>query len=103
MSTTKFLSGALAGLATGVMVGLLVAPDSGEETRKKIRYTAGNWRYRISRIVGKGSDDLAELKRVFEHEVTGLKEDVRERILHLIDESKSSYDKFKSEVSQQNS
>jgi len=98
MSTTKFLSGALAGLATGVLVGLLVAPDSGEETRKKIRYTAGNLRYRLGRLVGKGSDDLAELKRVFEHEVTGLKEDVRERILRLIDESKNSYDKFKNEV-----
>lgn len=98
MSTTKFLSGALAGLATGVLVGLLVAPDSGEETRKKIRYTAGNLRYRFGRLVGKGSDDLAELKRVFEHEVTGLKDDVRERILRLIDESKNSYDKFKNEV-----
>jgi len=98
MSTTKFLSGALAGLATGVLVGLLVAPDSGEETRKKIRYTTGNLRNKFGRIVGKGSRDLTELKKVFEHEVTGLKDDVRERILRLIDESRSSYDNFKSEV-----
>ncbi|SEM39192.1 Gas vesicle protein [Chitinophaga rupis] len=98
MSTTKFLSGALAGLATGVLVGLLIAPDSGEETRKKIRYKTSNLRNKFGRIVGKGSKDLAELKKVFEHEVTGLKDDVRERILRLIDESRTSYDDFKSEV-----
>jgi gas vesicle protein len=103
MSTTKFLSGVLAGVATGVVVGLLCAPDSGTETRRKIRYTAGNWRYRLSRLLGKGSDNLAELKHVFEHEVTGLKEDVRERVLKLIDESKNSYDKFKKEALSQNS
>jgi gas vesicle protein len=80
-----------------------MAPDSGEETRRKIRYTAGNWRYRISRLLGKGSDNLSELKHVFEHEVTGMKEDVRERVLKLIDESKNSYDKFKKEALSQNS
>jgi len=103
MSTTNFLSGVLAGVAAGVVVGLLCAPDSGEETRRKIRYTAGNWRYRISRLLGKGSDNLAELRHVFEHEVTGLKDDVRERVLKLIDESKTSYDKFRREALSQNS
>ncbi|GAA0552527.1 YtxH domain-containing protein [Chitinophaga japonensis] len=103
MSTTNFLSGVLAGVAAGVVVGLLCAPDSGEETRRKIRYTAGNWRYRIGRLLGKGSDNLAELRHVFEHEVTGLKEDVRERVLKLIDESKTSYDKFRKEALSQNS
>ena len=98
MSTTKFLSGVLAGVAAGVVVGLLCAPESGEETRRRIRSSAGNWRYRIARLVGRGSDNLAELKHVFEHEVTGLKDDVRERVLKLIDESKHSYDKFKKEA-----
>jgi len=103
MSTTKFLSGVLAGVAAGVVVGLLCAPDSGDETRRKIRYTAGNWRYRLSRLLGRGSDNLAELKHVFEHEVTGMKDDVRERVLRLIDESRNSYDKFKKEALSQNS
>jgi gas vesicle protein len=103
MSTTKFLSGVLAGVAAGVVVGLLCAPDSGPETRRRIRYTAGNLRYRLSRLLGRGSDNLAELKHVFQHEVTGLKDDVKERVLRLIDESKNSYDKFKQEALSQNS
>ncbi|WP_143307294.1 YtxH domain-containing protein [Chitinophaga vietnamensis] len=98
MSTTKFLAGALAGLTTGVVIGLLTAPDSGEGTRKKIKHTAEGWRYKINKLVGKGSDDLAELKKVFEHEVTGLKDDVRERVLKLIDESQNSYNRFKKEA-----
>ena len=97
--STKFLSGALAGIAAGVLVGMLVAPESGEETRKKIRNTAGSLRYKAGRLVGKGTKDLAELKRIFEHEVTGLKDDVRKRILTLIDESKNSYDDFKDTLS----
>ncbi len=96
--STKFLSGALAGMAAGVLVGMLVAPDTGDNTRKRIRYTAGNWRHKVGRLVGKGTTDLAELKRIIEHEVTGLKDDVRERILRIIEESKSSYDNFKKEA-----
>lgn len=98
MSTTKFLSGVLAGVAAGVIVGILCAPGSGEDTRRRIRSTAGGLRYRISRLLGRGSDNLAELKHVFENEVTGLKDDVKERVLKLIDESRNSYDKFKREA-----
>lgn len=98
MSSTKFVAGAVAGIAAGVLIGLLVAPDSGEETRKKIKNTAENWRYRISRLLGRGADNLTELRHIFEHETTGMKEDVRERVLRLIDESRNSYDKFKKEA-----
>lgn len=88
----------MAGIATGVLIGLLCAPDSGEETRKKIKNTAENWRYRISRLLGRGADNLTELRHIFEHEATGIKDDVRERVLRLIDESRNSYDKFKKEA-----
>ncbi|MET6996136.1 YtxH domain-containing protein [Chitinophaga defluvii] len=98
MSTTKFLAGAIAGLTTGIVIGMLTAPDSGEETRKKIRHTADNWRHRLNKLVGKGADDLSELKHVFENEVTGLKDDVRERVLRLIEESQGTYNKFKNEA-----
>jgi gas vesicle protein len=36
MSSTKFLLGALLGAAVGVQIGILVAPDKGENTRKKL-------------------------------------------------------------------
>ena len=36
MSTSKVLLGVVVGLAAGAMAGILMAPDSGSETRKKI-------------------------------------------------------------------
>jgi gas vesicle protein len=98
MSTAKILCGALAGVATGLAIGILTAPDSGEETRKKIKKGAHQFQSRIKKILGKGADGLSELKYIFENEATGLKDDVRERILTLIDESLESYGKFKKEV-----
>lgn len=36
MSTAKVVSGILAGLAVGTILGILFAPDKGSETRNKI-------------------------------------------------------------------
>jgi gas vesicle protein len=98
MSTAKLLFGALVGVATGLAIGILNAPDSGAETKKKIRRSAHHLQGRISKILGKGADGLSELKYIFEHETTGLKDDVRERIMTLINESMEHYSKFKKEV-----
>lgn len=98
MSTAKLLCGALAGVATGLVLGVLNAPDSGAETKKKIKRSAHHFQGRISRILGKGVDGLSELKYIFENEATGLKDDARERIMTLINESIAHYSKFKKEV-----
>lgn len=37
MSTGKIVLGVLAGIAAGTLIGVLVAPDKGTETRRKIR------------------------------------------------------------------
>ncbi|HLA54485.1 MAG TPA: YtxH domain-containing protein [Flavobacterium sp.] len=43
MSTGKILLGALAGVAIGAVVGVLLAPDKGSETRKKIARKGGEY------------------------------------------------------------
>ena len=37
MSTGKIVLGVLAGIAAGTLIGVLIAPDKGTETRRKIR------------------------------------------------------------------
>ena len=37
MNTEKLVLGTLAGLAAGAILGILMAPDKGSETRRKIR------------------------------------------------------------------
>jgi gas vesicle protein len=98
MSVQKIVIGTLSGVLAGLAVGLLVAPATGSETRKKISDSADQLRKKIRSIRGSASDELNELQNIFEHEVDGLKDDVRERILKLIEASKMSYTNVKDEV-----
>ena len=95
MSIQRVFIGALSGLLAGITIGLLVAPAKGSETRAKIVDSADNLRKKIKRIGGTATD---ELKEVFEFEIDGLKDDVRERVLKLIETSKASYNHIKQEA-----
>lgn len=98
MSAQKILIGTLSGLVAGVAIGLLVAPDKGSETRAKIADTASSLKKKLKRLRGAAMDDLDELKDVFEHEVSGLRDDVRERVLALINTAKGNGKDLKNQV-----
>ena len=98
MSIQRVFIGVLSGLLAGITIGLLVAPAKGSETRAKIVDSADNLRKKIKRIGGTATDELDELKEVFECEIDGLKDDVRERVLKLIETSKASYNHIKQEA-----
>ena len=98
MSAQKILIGTLSGLVAGVAIGLLVAPDKGSETRAKIADTAHSLKKKLQKLRGATVDELDELKEVFEHEVSGFKDDVRERVLNLINTAKSAGNHVKNQV-----
>ncbi len=83
---------------SGIVIGILIAPAKGSETRKKLTDTADNLRDKIRRLRGTTNEELEELHKVFEHEVAGLREDMREKVLRLIEVSKKSYNNIKSEA-----
>jgi gas vesicle protein len=64
MSTkSKVLLGILGAAAAGVVIGLLIAPEKGSDTRKKIKQTAGDWADNLSGLWQKGrkaAEDFAE-------------------------------------------
>jgi len=60
MSTSKVLLGFLAGAAAGALAGVLLAPDKGSATRKK--------------ITGKAGDITDSIKSSFNDFIDGLKE-----------------------------
>ncbi len=98
MSVEKIVIGTLAGVLAGVAVGLLVAPAKGSETRKKIAESTDKLRNKLRNIRGTAADELNELQEIFENEVSGLKDDVRSKILKLIEASKVSYNSVKDEA-----
>ena len=83
---------------SGIIIGILIAPAKGTETRKKLSDTVDNMKDKFKKLRGTTHEELDELQRVFEHEVTGLGEDVRAKVLHLIEVSKKSYNNIRSEA-----
>lgn len=90
----KFLTGALVGLA----VGLLVAPKAGEDTREDIADTADKWKRKWDKMVGNAGMELDDLKKILGSEISGLKDDVRSRLLTILEESKSTANSLKNGI-----
>ena len=63
MSTgTKVTLGILGAIAAGVCIGLLIAPDKGSETRKKIADTASDWTEKLKNVFNDGREEYENLK-----------------------------------------
>jgi gas vesicle protein len=98
MSAQKILIGALSGLVAGVAIGVLVAPAEGSETRQRISDTAESWKKKLRQLRGVTADELDELKDIFERETDGLREDVRSRVLALINAAKEKGNHIKEQA-----
>jgi len=59
---TKVLLGILGAAAAGVVVGLLIAPEKGSETRKRLASTAGDWADQVGGLFKNGRNEYENLK-----------------------------------------
>ena len=80
---TKVLLGIVGAAAAGVVIGLLIAPDKGSETRKRIAKTTGDWADQVSGFFKNGREEFENLKdkarnmkSAAEQRVSNLKEDL---------------------------
>lgn len=62
MSNKSTLAIALAALAAGAALGVLLAPASGAETRKKLMRKGGELKDRLASMLEEGEELVAELK-----------------------------------------
>jgi len=76
----------MAGAIIGLVTGLLIAPKRGEELREDIADTAEKWTDKFNRMVGKTGAQLEDLKNLLGREIDGLSDDVRHRIMTILDE-----------------
>jgi gas vesicle protein len=98
MSLQKIIVAATAGLVAGAVIGVLTAPASGKETRQNIANSADDLKKKLKKLRCQAVDELDELKHVFETEVEGLQDDVKERVLALINKAKVSKNNFVAEI-----
>jgi gas vesicle protein len=92
------LQGLFTATLSGIVIGILIAPDKGSETRKKLSTSVDNIKDKVRRIRGTTNEELEELHKVFEQEITGLRDDIREKVLRLIEVSKKGYNHVKAEA-----
>jgi len=59
---TKILLGVIGGVALGVGIGLLLAPEKGTDLRRKLGDTAGGWADQLSDIFANARGEMQNFK-----------------------------------------
>jgi len=97
MSNNKVFWGILTAAAAGAIIGLLFAPEDGEETRKKIRRSANDWASDMLDQIEKGKvkaqDVGSKIKTNSEH----LKDEFVGAVEGTIESAKSAMHRAKPE------
>ena len=62
-TTSKVILGILGAAAAGVVIGMLVAPEKGEETRKRLRKTAEDWADSMSNLWARGKEATEDVAK----------------------------------------
>ncbi len=65
--------GIIAAATAGVVIGMLIAPEKGEDLRKNIRNSAGDWTKKMSDMMAEGKEQLDGLKSMFGHDMHELR------------------------------
>ena len=76
----------LNGLLLGVGVGLLVAPEKGEDIRANLSDATQKWRDQLNRLLGRGGAHLDDLRTFLDSEIEGMNDDARVKISKILDE-----------------
>jgi gas vesicle protein len=77
-ASAKIALGVACAMGAGMVFGLLIAPDKGIETRKRLKKTAGSWVDRLGNILADGQDILEGVKE----NSTSFKELGKEKAMH---------------------
>ncbi len=86
------------GLLAGVAIGLLVAPEPGEETRQNLADTASKWRDQFNKLLGRAGAGIDDLRTMLESKIEGLDDDAKGKIASILDDVDTAAGKGKREL-----
>jgi gas vesicle protein len=69
--------GIIAAATAGVIIGMLIAPDKGENLRKNIKDSAGDWTKKLSDLMAEGKEEFKSLKSMFGESVNEFKNEAK--------------------------
>jgi gas vesicle protein len=79
-NTTRILVGVGAGLATGILLGVLFAPNKGTETRKKIKDAGNKLSDNVKQTIQRGKDGLYSFKEGIKERLDSINESAEDYI-----------------------
>lgn len=85
MSSGKLFWGILAGVAAGAIIGVLLAPDKGSETRRKIVEAGEDYadavKEKFNQVVDSMSEKFEQVKDDMDTKARGAKKDVESAMM----------------------
>jgi gas vesicle protein len=77
-TTGQILLGILAAASAGVVIGLLIAPEKGEDLRKDIKNSAGDLAKKLGDLLARGKEQYESLKSQLGEEADEIKQSAEE-------------------------
>jgi len=61
-NSSSIFIGIIAAATAGVVIGMLIAPEKGEDLRRNIKDFTGDWAKKINDLVNEGKDQFRNIK-----------------------------------------
>lgn len=95
MSTSKVFWSILMAAAAGAAIGMLFAPEDGDNTRKKIKKSANDWASDALDALEKGKTKVQDAADRIVKTGSNLKADAAEMVDEAMNDAKSTVNKMK--------
>jgi len=77
-TTGKILLGILCAASAGVVIGMLIAPEKGEDLRKDIKNSAGDFAKKLGDLLARGKEQYEDLRAKLGEEADDVKQAAEE-------------------------
>lgn len=85
------------GFFSGVLIGILFAPDKGYKVRRGIKRNTQLCKKTINKLFNRGQDELEEIKLALQDENHEMTSDLRLKLIKLIEETQRGIDNTEEE------